>query len=119
MNPARVKIYTDEDVDKDLAIQLRNHGYDALSCQEAGKANAGRSDEEQLQFASQAGRAILVFNKKDYIPIDRAWKTRGEDHHGIILADQLRLSELVRRTRKHLDAITAAQQHNTVLYLAR
>ncbi len=62
-------------------------------------------------------RAILVFYKKDYIPLDRSWKARAEEHHGIILADQLPLGELVRRTRLHLDTITPRQQYNAVLYL--
>jgi len=53
-----IKRYADEDVDRDLAVQLRYHSDDALSCQEAGRNNIGRSDEDQLRFAHDVGRAV-------------------------------------------------------------
>ena len=51
MSGLGIKLYADEDVDRDLAVQLRYHSYDALSCQEAGRNNIGLSDEDQLRFA--------------------------------------------------------------------
>ena len=41
-----VRLFTDEHIHKHLAGTLRDRGYDALSCQEAGRR--GVSDDEQL-----------------------------------------------------------------------
>lgn len=107
-------------MDPRLAQQLTRLGYDALSCHAAGNHNRGLSDEWQLTYATQQGRAILVFNIVDYLNLDAAWGTRGAEHSGIILAEaELPLGELVRRNRCHLDAHTPQYQHNVVLYLAR
>lgn len=114
-----IRLYTDEDVNRALAVQLRYHGYDATGCQEAGTNNVGLPDEEQLRLAHGAGPAILVFNKKDYVPLDRAWKARRLDHHGIVLADQIAFGELVRRVRRHRQTVTPEQQYYTDMYLPR
>lgn len=113
-----VTVYTDEDVHKDLAPQLRLHGYDAVSCQEQGNHNRGLSDESQLEHARSGGRAIVVHNVADYRAIDTDWKARGQDHCGIIaVPEQIPIGELIRRVRKHLDSVPPRQQHNTLLYL--
>ena len=53
----RIRLYLDEDVDLSLAKALRQKGVDVLTTQEAGKRRL--SDAEQLEFAVNAGRAIL------------------------------------------------------------
>jgi hypothetical protein len=112
-----VKVYTDEDVDTDLAVQLRRHGYDVVSCREQGYANRGLSDEWQLTQATTQGRAILVHNVADYAQLDLAWKAVGRAHAGIIASPRLRIGELVRRTRRHLDTIPPKFQADTLLWL--
>jgi len=67
---SRIKVYTDEDVDTDLAEQLRYHGYDAVSCREAGNHNQSLEDSWQLAYATSQGRAILTHNIADYVQID-------------------------------------------------
>jgi len=114
-----VTIYTDEDVDVDLARQLRYHGYDAVSCQETGNHNRGPSDEWQLTFASGERRAILVHNIADYCELDADWQSIGKAHHGIIAAQRMPIAQLVHRVRRHFDTVPPQQQYNTLLYLAR
>ena len=61
----RVRFYTDEDVYRAVAQQLRANGWDALSAVEASRA--ARSDEEQLvtsqkrpvQWASRFARRAI------------------------------------------------------------
>jgi predicted nuclease of predicted toxin-antitoxin system len=114
-----IRLYTDEDVDTRLAEQLRRLGYDAISCREADNANRGLSDEWQLRYATDEGRAILVHNISDFVVLDGQWRVRGDEHAGIILAEQsLMLGELVRRTAFHLDIYSPEYQRNAVLYLA-
>lgn len=118
MSGRGLTLYTDEDVDADLADQLRRDGYDVLSCRDAGNAHQGFSDEWQLHFAVTQGRAILVHNIRDYVPLDESWRRRGEEHFGIIMVEQLPIGELVRRVRHHLDTVEPEYQRNLVLYLA-
>lgn len=113
-----IRLYTDEDVDPEVTIQLRRKGYDALSCHEAGNARRRLSDEWQLTFAAQQERAILTHNIADYILLDRRWKTLGRQHWGIIVGDQaLGMSDLIRRIQRHLDTISSEIQRDLVLYL--
>jgi predicted nuclease of predicted toxin-antitoxin system len=120
MSGLGIRLYTDEDVHVQLAVQLARRGYDVLSCRDAGNIDRGLSDAWQLRFAANEGRAILVHNISDFVELDRQWRNRGEEHVGIILVPAATaLGELVRRTKLHLDTHTPAQQYNTILYLAR
>lgn len=65
-----IRIYTDEDIDGNLAPQLRRRGYSAVSCAEAGNANQELPDEWQLEYATRNGRAILSHNIADYVKLD-------------------------------------------------
>jgi predicted nuclease of predicted toxin-antitoxin system len=114
-----ILIFTDEMVNPRLATALLRLGYDAESCQRAGRANQGISDEDQLAYASQQGRAILTFNVADFERLDRRWKARGLVHHGIIVSAQITdLQELIRRVQLHLDTYSSLNQHNAVRELA-
>ena len=66
-----IAIYTDEHVHPDLAPALRRLGYDVVSCHEAGRADQSISDEDQLIYAAQLGRAILSNNFTDFEDLDR------------------------------------------------
>lgn len=112
-----IKLYTDEDVDADLAVHLTRQGYDILSCRDAGNAMRALEDEWQLRFAVREKRAILVHNFADYWDLERTWKLRGEEHYGILLIDQIPIGELIRRTQRHLDNFTPEQQYNVLFYL--
>ena len=54
----------DEDVWAGLAMALRDRGIDAISVHELGRT--GLSDQEQLVFAVQEGRALLTHNIADF-----------------------------------------------------
>jgi hypothetical protein len=114
-----IRIFTDEYVDGRLAGQLRRRGYDAVSCAEARRHNQKISDEEQLEYATREGRAIIVYNVHDYVQLDGAWKAAGREHSGIIVAQSgTPIGSLVRWVVCHLDARTPADQYDTLLWLA-
>ena len=98
-----IRLYTDEDVDPDLARELSRDGYDVLSCVEAGNHNQKFDDEWQLRFAVEHQRAILSHNYRDFTLLDRTWRESGLEHFGIILSvNGTPIDELVRRTRTTL-----------------
>ncbi len=65
-----IALYTDEMISPKVADALRQRGYDAVSCHAAGRANRRISDDEQLAYAAEQGRAILTDNAVDYIAWD-------------------------------------------------
>jgi hypothetical protein len=113
-----IKVYTDEDVDASLARELRNLGYDALSCHEAGNQNQGFSDEYQLRYARDHDLAIVVHNAKHFRRLVAEWIARGEEHSGVMAINQAGPAELVRRVRIHLDTVAPTQQYNRMLSIA-
>src|SRR5687767_2326194 len=107
-------------IDPLVALIVGNQGYDILSCHEAGRANRGISDADQLEYATRDGRAILTFNSDDFRRLDRARKADRRRHAGIIVSGQVRqVAELVRRVKLHLDTVRPEDQYDRVLLLRR
>ncbi len=113
-----IRLFTDEMIFIELAPELRSRGYDAESCVEAGRSGQAISDELQLVYATQQGRALLTFNKTDFLHLDRSWKTAQRAHAGIIVSPQIEdLGELLRRVVWHLDNYPPSAQYDTLLWL--
>lgn len=97
---------------------LRERGYDVVSCREAGRHNRGIPDGEQLLYATLQGRAILTFNARDYVLLDRLWQAAGRRHADIVTGARIdRFGELLRRVELHLETCDPAVQHNCLLWL--
>lgn len=113
------KIFTDEHVHAGLAAALRNHGYEAESCHEAGRHNKNIDDGPQLEYAIQCGAAILSNNIGDFQRLEQEWKGAGKEHYGIILYARIAsFSELLRRVEQHLNTHDAQYQYNTLIWVA-
>jgi len=110
-----IKLYLDEHIWPGLAVELRQRGYDAITVHKARRQEA--SDEEQLTYASASGRAILTFNKQDFIPLAAKWFYEGKSHAGIIVSQQISQGELLRRTERLLASLAAEEMKDTVRFL--
>jgi hypothetical protein len=75
-----IALYIDEQFPINLAVELRNHGVDVLTTQEAQRA--GTPDEDQLNYATTHGR-VLVTQDKDFLEL-----AISHYHLGIIYARQ-------------------------------
>lgn len=118
MADLKVRLFTDEHISGRLARALRSRGYDAESCQEAGRASQGLSDEDHLEYASRSGRAVLTFNHIDFLCLDTAWKRTGQQHARIVLSPEVQdIGELLRRVERHLETYPPAVQRDTLLWL--
>jgi len=84
-----IPLFTDEHIDARLAPALTRRGFDALSCQGAGRANQRISAEDQLAYATAQGRAIFTFNTRDFLALDGEWKQDGRKHAGIIVSAEI------------------------------
>jgi hypothetical protein len=81
------RIYHDEDSLSTALIQaLRRAGFDCLTVNEAGMR--GRSDEEQLTFATTEHRVIYTRNTRDFRFLDTQWQMMGRRHSGIIVLNK-------------------------------
>jgi len=110
-----MRLYLDEHVPAILASALAAHGIDCLTTQDAG--NPGLSDEDQLAFAASRGRALVTFNRKDFLILARQWQEQGRPHAGLILSRELPVSELLRRFRRFLRLHESEELTDQALWL--
>jgi hypothetical protein len=74
------QLFADEDFPFPVVERLRELGHDVLTTPEAGRANQGLSDADQLTFATSVGRAVLTRNRRHFSKLHK----RSPDHGGII-----------------------------------
>jgi hypothetical protein len=113
------KVYFDEDaMDTDLVAALRSRGVEVVTVLEAGLA--GRTDEEQLAFATARGCVLYTFNVSDFCRLHAQWMSSGREHGGMILVPQQRFSvgEQLRRILHLRSGTTTAGMRNRVEFLS-
>ena len=74
-------LHADENFPYPAVEVLRRLGHDVLTAGEAGRAGLGLSDEDVLDFAHAAGRAVLTHNRKHF----RKPHNAGHPHCGLVL----------------------------------
>ena len=78
------RLYADEDFNRSVVEDLRLLGHDVVTANEAGRANLSIPDADQLAFAVTQTRAIVTFNRWDFIRLHRQYP----DHSGIVVCSQ-------------------------------
>ena len=78
-----MKLYLDEDISPKVAEILRKREVDATSAHETGMLEA--SDEEQLKFASNEGRAMVTRNRNDFITLTVQFFESLKPRNGLII----------------------------------
>ncbi|MEG4233103.1 DUF5615 family PIN-like protein [Microcoleus sp. Pol11C3] len=64
-----------------MVEHLRSLDCDVLTSYDAGQANQEIPDDEVLRFATEQNRAVISFNRDDFVALHRG----GEHHAGIIV----------------------------------
>jgi hypothetical protein len=77
-------LYADENVPLPLVVVLRDLGHDILTVHEAGQGNKRIADPAVVAFAHALGRAVLTFNRSDFIRLHH----QDDAHSGIIVCRQ-------------------------------
>jgi predicted nuclease of predicted toxin-antitoxin system len=111
MSGTPLRLMLDEYIWKELTKVLKERGYDALSIVDVSRSAA---DETILELASTQGRAVLTFNVRHFGPLAQIWYERGKNHARIILSEEISQTELIRRTIRFLEAVTAEDMENNV-----
>ena len=112
---AKIFLLLDEDVRPLLADILRQRGYDAVHVLDLQRT--GKTDAEQLEYATNQQRAILTHNIRDFIRLNRQYRESGKEHFGILLSEQVSLRELLQRTLRFLGRRNAEEVKNNFFWL--
>jgi Domain of unknown function (DUF5615) len=75
------RLYADEDFSYPVTERLRQLSHDDLTTHEAGQTGQGIQDTSVLAFATAAGRAVLTFNRRQFIRLHAELSS----HTGIIV----------------------------------
>jgi predicted nuclease of predicted toxin-antitoxin system len=110
-----VELYLDENVSVLVAQLVRARGFAATTTQEAGQA--GKSDPEQLAYATSRRWTILTHNRVDFERLAAQYFTTGQTHCGIIIAVRRSPYQIVRRLMELLNHVTADEIENQLRYI--
>lgn len=67
-----------------IAAQLRARGHDVVAVVEDASL-VGLPDEQVLAAATNAGRALVTTNVRDFVPLDQRYKASSSAHAGLVL----------------------------------
>ena len=115
MNELFIKTYLDEDVNVLVAEYIRLQNFKALTVTEANRR--GKSDAEQLEFATQNGYAILTHNRVDYEKLATKYFENGQTHGGIIVAVRRPANDIAEKLLDTLNNFTADEMVNQIIYI--
>ena len=110
-----IRLLLDEDVRPLLAELLRDRGFDVVSAVAEGLGAA--EDEEVLEFAVDQGRTLLTHNVEHFIELASTYARKGWEHHGIIVAAQAPIGELLARVLRLLSQKQAEDMMNSLEWL--
>jgi predicted nuclease of predicted toxin-antitoxin system len=113
----RIKLFIDEDVHAALSTVLRKRGFDVAHAQEVDRK--GKSDSEQLEYASLQQRCLMSFNVKDYVLLHNLYVQQRKEHWGIIVSKQLPMGETLRRVLTVLQRNSKESMKNQIFFLSK
>ena len=77
-------LYADEHFPAEVVMELRRLGHDLRTVQADGQAGLKWPDADILRRATELGRAVLTFNRRDFIRLHR----QNPNHAGLIACTQ-------------------------------
>ncbi len=109
-------LYMDENVNRAIAVGLRQRGIDVVTAQEDGRA--GAPDEEILNRSTELGR-VLFSQDDDLLRVAKQCQVGGIPFSGVIYAHQLRITigECIRDLELVAEAAQPQELVNSVLHL--
>ncbi|MBN3894367.1 MAG: DUF5615 family PIN-like protein [Nostoc sp. NOS(2021)] len=107
-------LYSDEDMSALVATLLRSRGLDITTVSE--QATLGKTDREQLEFATSVGRCIMTHNRVDFERLHLQYIEENKEHFGIIVVPQKNAYEVAQRIGILVSTLTADEIRNQLLY---
>lgn len=119
-----LRLLLDEMFPRSMADQLNAKGHDVRAVV-ADPEFTGLPDEDVLIGATEAGRALVTANIKDFMPIDARYRAASRSHAGLVMVSSKAFPQsrgFVIAVTGALDALLAAGggiQSGAVVFLAR
>ena len=92
-----MKLLLDEMLSAVIAERLRGRGYDVSAVQERSELR-GLADPELFEHAQHEQRAIVTYNRDDFLALDREYRTHGRGHQGVIILNPRRFPQAAATT---------------------
>lgn len=94
------------DAPSTLAEQLRSRGHDVVAVTERREVR-GVPDAELLGLAQQEGRAVVTYNRDDFLALDLQLRHEERGHHGIVILNPRRLPPAPASSKALVESIEA------------
>ncbi len=101
-----MKFLLDEMLAARIAEQLRRRGHDVAAVDENHRLR-GLADSDLFDCAQQDGRAIVTYNRDDFLALDREYHAHGREHHGIVILNPRRFPQGAATTGALIAALAA------------
>jgi len=113
---ARLKIYTDENVDVRIAEGLKRRRIKAFSAHE--KDMIGASDIEHFKYTSKI-KAVIFTHDHHFLEIAKKLERVGKNHCGVIFVEMNKLSvgECIRRLALYAEILSSEEMKNRIEFL--
>ena len=79
-----MKLLLDEMISDRVAERLRDRGHDVLSAT-AESALKGSGDSDLFAAAQDDERALVTYNRDDFLAIVRRYAEEAREHHGLLI----------------------------------
>jgi Domain of unknown function (DUF5615) len=87
-----LRLLLDEMLPVTIAEGLRARGRDVDAVVEERELR-GLGDLELFERAQDDGRAIVTYNRDDFLALDRRYRAAGREHHGIVVLNPRRFPQ--------------------------
>ena len=113
---ARLKIYTDENVDVRIAEGSKRRGVNAFSAH--GKGMTGSTDMEHFKYASKI-KAVIFTHDHHFLEIAKELERVGKNHYGVVFVEMNKLSvgECIRRLALYAEILSSEEMKNRIEFL--
>ncbi len=79
-----MKLLLDEMLSTRIAEQLRDRAHDVVAVDGSSDLR-GLADPDLFARAQEQQRAIVTYNRDDFLVLDRQYRSRERGHHGIVI----------------------------------
>lgn len=79
-----MKLLLDEMLAAVIAEQLRSRDHDVVAVDERPDLR-GLPDADLFDLAQRDARAIVTYNREDFLGLDRRYRAEGREHQGIVI----------------------------------
>lgn len=87
-----MKLLLDEMLSAVIGEQLRRRGHDVAAVTERPGLR-GLPDPDLFEHAQLDKRAIVTYNREDFLALDRRFRSQGRVHHGIVILSPRRFPQ--------------------------